>query len=252
MKKQLLALLLCAALGAHAQDKEDKIETDRPNQTQTPQTVPRHAFQGELGLQFERSHEKLNTVYHPEALWKYGLFKKAELRLTTEWTTEEQIQGMEQVSVSGLRPVHVGTKIGLWEEKGALPQAALLARTTIPHFASKVYRENTWRPEFRLALQNSLSQDADLGYNLGAEWDEESGGPRWLYTLSPSFELGSHCKAFAEVFGFLEKDHAPEHTVDAGFLFLLSNNTQLDLAGGLGLTHSADHFVTLGFSFRFR
>ncbi|MFL5809998.1 MAG: transporter, partial [Flavisolibacter sp.] len=74
--------------------------------------------------------------------------------------------------------------------------------------------------------------------------------PKWLYTISPSFELSDKMDAFIEVYGFFGKSD-PQHSLDAGFSYLLSDNMQLDLAAGFGLSKSAgDSFITMGFSFR--
>ncbi|MEX1202040.1 MAG: hypothetical protein WEA59_02260, partial [Ferruginibacter sp.] len=49
------------------------IQTDRPDQTESPFIVPKSHFQIECGFNFEKvNHQEKNLVY-PTILWKYGI-----------------------------------------------------------------------------------------------------------------------------------------------------------------------------------
>jgi hypothetical protein len=152
---------------------------------------------------------------------------------------------------TGLFPIGIGTKIHFWDEKGVRPLTAMIIQSGVPKLSSKKFSDAYWSPEIRFTMRNTLSPNIYLGYNGGMEWDGGSGKMKWLYTVSPSFALGDKCSAFIEVFGFLENGSAPEHNLDGGFSFLLSNNSQIDVSGGLGLNASApDYFLSMGFSYR--
>jgi hypothetical protein len=249
MKKILFLLFSCSILSTNAQEK---IETDRPDQTETPYLVPKGWFQGELGLQAEW-HDGWPYIYHPTALWKYGISKRVELRLITEVLTYEtplMIPDGNEV-ITGLLPLQVGAKVGFWEQKGVLPKTSLIFHTSIPATASKKLRPSRWAPNFRFVMQNEITDKFTLGYNAGAEWDGESKTPSWLYTIAPSLKLGEKWSGYVEAFGFIGKYRLPEHSVDIGFAYLLSNNLQLDAAAAKGLSADAPDYITLGFSFRF-
>lgn len=249
MRKLFLLLLSCSALYANAQEK---IETDRPDQTETPYLVPKGWFQGELGLQAEWDGGML-LLYHPTALWKYGISKRVELRLITELLTVERrliIPGGNDF-VTGLLPLQVGAKIGFWEQKGALPKTSLIFHTTIPATASGKFRPSRWAPNFRFVMQNVITDKFTLSYNAGAEWNGESDTPSWLYTIAPSLRLNNRWSGYVEAFGFIGKYRRPEHSIDIGFAYLLSSNLQLDASAAKGLSAGAPDYVTLGFSFRF-
>src|SRR5215213_2699163 len=141
---------------------QDKIKTDRPGESQTPEILTKKWFQAEIGLQFE--NDELKSISHPDLLLKYGLSKRIELRLITEVITEETLAVIPSGNnfVSGVLPIRLGTKIALWDEKGGLPKTSLLIHTSIPKFASEKFRQRKWVPDFRLAMLNSLSDKVDL------------------------------------------------------------------------------------------
>ena len=241
---------LCLGIMAFGQGP---IETDRPDQTEAAVLVPHHWFQQEFGIQYGKEQEGMKTIYHPTLLTKYGLSKIFELRLITEFGTVQTpviIPEGNKVE-TGLFPIGIGTKIHFWDEKGARPLTAVIIQSGVPELSSKKFRDAYWSPEIRFTMRNTLSPNISLGYNGGMEWDGGSGKMKWLYTVSPSFALDDKCNAFIEVFGFLEKGSAPEHSLDGGLAFLLSNNSQLDFSGGVGLSARApDFFVSMGFSYR--
>jgi len=241
-------LLFTLALTARAQE-EKEIETDRPSETETTSTVPRGHFQMESGLEHEQEGEEASTFYIPSTLWKFGLFENLELRIITELAREKQHEN----AITGLKPVTVGFKLKLWDESGILPEGSLLPQVALHKIASKEFQEAYPAPEIRLLLKNKLSEKIELGYNIGAEWEGDSGRPTYQYTICPNFTLTEKLKTFIEAYGFLPRQEHPDHWVDGGFLFLLSRNVQLDIAAGYELTANNDYhgyFETVGISFR--
>src|SRR5438046_1010017 len=89
------------------------IQTDRPDQTECPFTVPKNHFQMENGFSFEHTNSKTKTFFHPSALSKYGVNDHLELRLITEFTTIDS----DEHSLTGLNPVTIGFKTNLCQEK---------------------------------------------------------------------------------------------------------------------------------------
>jgi len=140
----------------------------------------------------------------------------------------------------------------LWKEKKMLPQTAFLFHVGLPFMASKVFRADHLAPSFRFAMQNSLTKNIGLGYNIGAEWDGFSSTPAWLYTLSTGFNLGEKWYAYTEVFGFIQKNEKPQHNLDGGFGYYISNDVKIDLSGGFGISQAAPKsYIATGVSFRF-
>lgn len=244
----LFPFLLAAGLSASAQYTE-KIETDRPDQTETPFLVPKKYFQAEFGLNVEKYTGNYDRFVHPTSLLKYGLTNRFELRLESTVLTNYLQRVPSSVMQTQMEPLEVGTKIRLFEEKGLRPKASVIAHVGLPFLAGKAYRSLSASYTTRLSLQNSLSKNVSLGYNLGVEG---GGGEStaFFYTVAPGFNIGEKWYAYAEAFGSFANEGSLHH-LDGGLAFFLSPDTKVDLSAGFGLGDSPlKHYTALGFSFR--
>jgi len=230
-----------------------RMETDRPDQTESVFITKKNYLQAEFGFNLERDGGLKNFV-HPTALWKYGASKRFELRMITEFVSVETplvIPAGNKI-LSGLLPVQFGGKVALWEEKGFLPKTAILFHVAPAKFGSKKFHTEKWTPGFRFSMQHSLSETIGLGYNLGAEWDGESKTPYWVYTLAPGINIGKNWYGYIEVFGAVRKNEMPQHNIDGGFGYYINDNIKLDISSGVGISEAAtDWYSAIGFSFRF-
>lgn len=230
---------------------QSSIETDRPDQSETPVIVPKKYFQAELGFEKENSGDRNYRLLHPTALLKYGISNRAELRLEINPITEYVHLIPNPVKTTGIEPVVIGSKISLFEEKKARPKTSLILHMGLPFLATKNLRTPHLQPSFRLAMQNSITNKIALGYNVGAEWDGTNPAPSWLYTFAPGFTLSQKWYAYIEAFGFIQKAELPQHNLDMGFAYSINNNMKVDLSGGIGLSKTSfKNYVALGFSFR--
>lgn len=241
-----LALTLFLTVTAFAQEE---IDTDRPDQTETPSIVPEHRFQMENGFVHQQSQKHESDLLLPTALWKFGINKNLELRLETDIIYNK----FQDNTQSGLNPVIVGLKVKLWDEKGILPQASLITQMQLPKLASTELKVDYLAPEIRLLFQNTLTENADLGYNLGINWDGESTDPIYAYTFSPNISITRKLKAYVEAYGFMPAHHHAEHWADGGFMFLITKDLQIDISAGYEITsanHYHQYYESLGVSFR--
>lgn len=233
--------------------QEGRMETDRPDQTESPFITKKKYIQAEFGLHVIEENN-LTTLVHPTVLWKYGLCKRFEFRLITEFVSEETpllIPAGNDIN-TGLLPIQIGGKLGVWEEKGLLPKTSLIFHIAPPRLGSKKFHTNKWAPNFVFTMQHTLSENAGLGYNLGAEWDGQSNTPYWVYTLAPGFNIGEKWYGYIEVFGAIRKGDIPQHNIDGGLAYYFNDNLKIDISTGFGITEpSADWFGGVGFSFRF-
>lgn len=229
-----------------------RMETDRPDQTESPVITKMHFLQAEIGFNYEKSFS-LVTWVHPTALWKYGVSKRFEFRVITELVSLEQplvIPSGDKYDI-GLLPVQIGGKLGLTEEKNWLPKTSLIFHIAPNKLGGKKFHTTKWAPNFRFTMQHTLSEAVGLGYNLGAEWDGESGSPYWIYTIAPGFNIGKKWYAYMELFGVVKNNEKPQHGADGGIACYLSDNSKIDLSAGIGLSkESFDHYIAIGYSFR--
>lgn len=231
--------------------QEGRMETDRPDQTESPFLTKKKYIQAEVGFNYEKSGE-LRTLVHPTILWKYGFCSRFELRVITEVVSSEtplMIPSGNEIE-TGLLPVKIGGKIRLWEEKGLLPKTSVIFHIAPSNIGSKKFYTSHWAPNCVLTMQHTLSENIGLGYNLGFELDGEGGSPFWVYTIAPGFNIGKSWYSYVEMFGAVRKNEMPKHNVDGGIAFYFSDNTKIDFSSGFSLSESY-WYSAFGFSFRF-
>lgn len=227
-----------------------RMETDRPDQTESPYITKTKFIQAEIGFNVVKDNG-LTTIVHPTVLWKYGVSKRFEIRIITEINSQQTslLNSQSKKYTTGLLPVKAGGKLSLWEEKGWLPKTSVIGHVAFPAIASKFYMTSKLAPEFRFAMQNTLTNNISLGYNLGAEWDGETNNPAFVYTFGPGFNLGKNGYMYVELFGDITHD-ASSHNFDAGFAYYTSDNVKLDISSGINLQDGKQYYISLGVSFR--
>jgi len=246
MKSKYLLFLLFLNSFCFSQEIEP-LQADRPDQTETPALVPKGMFQVESGFTFQKNDSFSKTYSLPSTLWKYGVNDNFELRLITEFVSETT----NGETISGLKPILVGCKIKIAEEKGIWPKTSFIGHILIPKIASQDFKANFYAPEFRFVMQHTLSEKISFSYNLGAEWDGFSPEATFIYTIATGYSFTDKLGSYIELFGFAPQNDIANHSFDGGFTYLINNNFMVDLSSGVGITDNApDHYVALGFSFR--
>jgi hypothetical protein len=246
MKNKALFSLLFLSIFCYAQEIEP-IQTDRPDQTETPSIVPKGMFQVETGFSFQKNKQNNNTNTLPSTLWKYGVNENFELRLITEFISEK----IEDRTFSGLNPILIGCKIKISDEKGIFPKTSFIGHVLLPNMASTKFKSEYFAPEFRFVMQHTLSKKMTFSYNLGAEWDGITPEATFIYTITTGYSFTDKLGSYIEFFGFAPEKDKANHSFDGGLTYLINNNFMLDLSSGIGITDNApDHYVALGFSFR--
>jgi Putative MetA-pathway of phenol degradation len=225
------------------------IQTDRPDQTECPFIVPLHYFQLENGFSYEKTTNESKQIVAPTILTRFGINDHFELRLITEYVTEEQLSETK----SGINPILIGFKTQLFKEKGIIPITSFIGHIGIPKLGSKQLQTIYYAPEFRFTMQHTVSEKQSLSYNLGAEWNGVSPEPTFIYTLTSGYSLSEKMGCYIELYGFVPQIEKPDHRFDAGITYLFNPNHQLDISGGFGLSKiSPEYYVALGYSFRFK
>ena len=247
MRSALLSFLLSVGLTVCAQDK---IDTDRPDQTESVVNTPKKYFQAEFGFGKENLREGDYDLIHPTFLFKYGLSKRVELRMEGNFLSHYVQLIPNPKTTTALEPVEVGTRITLFEQKSIRPKAALLFHLGLPFTSNEYDRQQKIFSSVKLSFQHTFSDVFAIGYNIGSEWDGYTGKPTWLYTLSPNFNIGQKWYAYVETFGTVYKG-SWQPALDTGIAFYTSNVTKVDLSGGIGLGRSVlKNYIAFGFSFR--
>lgn len=223
-----------------------QIQTDRPNETESPNTISAHHLQAESGFSFEEQHGK-KTYEIPEVVLRYGIFKNAEFRIESAFAIDHD----QEKNSQGIKPVTFGVKYHFIDHNGIIPEMSVLGRLSIPWMADHSLQEQKYSPEIRLLAQYSVSKLAHLGYNLGAHWLSDTAKPEYIYTISGDYALTNKIKLVAEIYGLSESHHHAHNTADVAVLYALSKKVQLDFITGSGIMHAnSEKFAELGLSFK--
>ncbi len=242
-----------------------EIVTDRPDQTESSETVLPGFFQMELGWTHAEDDNgaRGTTDSFPESLLRVGLLENLELRLGYDgyqWQDFNFKNGYFEEN-DGCGDTLVGMKLKFWDEKGWIPQTAVLTHLSLPTGQAPFSSERT-DPSYRFLFTHTLSDRVSFAYNLGQAWEssEDDKGDRdtrsvFQYTATVAISLTDRLGTYMEFFGDVPTGRSsgkPANSFNGGFTYLLANNVQLDIASGLGLSDSADDwFIGMGISFRF-
>ncbi len=254
-------LILFASIGLSkgllAQENQAIIEmiTDRPDATESPNTVPKGYFQIETGAfyeSFDENNFKAEVFGYNTTLLRYGIFDNFEIRLG--WNIEEghfSSNGHKiQNRLSGLSPLLAGMKVEIIEENGWQPEIGLLGHLYLPFTASTDYKPDNTGVDIILSFAHTLSEHSSLAYNLGAQWLNDSPMAEYIYTLAYGYRVSSKIGLYAEIYGDLPENNKANHLWDAGFTYSLKNNLQLDATVGRSFTSGQDILLSLGMSLR--
>lgn len=237
---------------ADAQNGEQKkdygtLVTDRPDQTESSSLVPNRFLQVETGALFETLDDVDATTYNTTLL-RYGLLGNLELRFGFDYTS---IKVESRTIASRFSPVALGVKIGITEEKGLLPEIAFLGHVNLSFLASRDFEAQNTGVDFRFSFAHTLSDKSSLGYNLGMAWDGDTTEPVYVYTIAYGYSISDKIGTFIELYGDLPEESSAMHKWDGGFTYLIGENIQLDISGGMGISNDTqDLFLSAGISFR--
>jgi hypothetical protein len=256
---------------------EDRIVTDRPDFTEASSTVGRGRIQLEAGYTFTRDRElgeRTNSHSYPEMLWRIGMFADwFELRIGQNFATEGTLTTELVDNTTGADDLYLGVKLALTEQKGWLPETAVILQMTVPT-GSNAFSAGEVHPGINLLYGWDIIKDClSIGGSTQANRARNVihvGFPEAAEVLLPNhsfvelaqsvtigYELTRKWGAYTEWFAFFPHsavgpDIAPEYYFDGGFTYLVNNNFQLDIRGGVGLNkHADDYFVGSGFAVRY-
>ncbi len=231
------------------------ITTDRPDQSESPYLVDKGHFQVEAGITSENDEPvkdfKASVLSAPSILLRYGIAKNIELRGGIEVINSKTTVGGNSASENGMGPIVAGTKIKLFSEKGSAPETSLILSISIPFKDNSAFQSDYIGTDFRFVMTNNLTKRFSLSYNIGGEFGAGAPGAMGLYTVSLGVLVASKLSGFVELYGFMPQKFSPDHRFDAGLIYLILKNVQVDASFGFGISErSPDFFVGGGVSVR--
>ena len=244
---------------AEKEKQRDPINPDRPGIADGSSVVGKGVFQIEVGVQHENhdvaggGHQRLALT---PTLLRYGLDSRYELRVESLgyngfWQTG-------QTALSGYAPVSLGVKLQFQRpsEKNGQLSLGTIARVFAPVGSAGFQTQHT-TGDVRLAADWTVAPHWSLNPNLGVGFYESNGSSftALVGALTLSRDLDSRTQAFID--GGVQNPELWGGTtaaiLDIGIAFLPTNDTQLDLSIGKGIsgTTTPHPFIALGYSIRF-
>ena len=255
-----------------AQSEDHSIITDRPDATESPNTVEPGYIQIETGgyyTSYEVSGVKTESYGYNTTLARIGLLENMELRLGVNYENNRVTTTMGEASVKNdfksFTPMLAGIKINLFEGQSFdggpgktdfafLGHLYLPFTTSTPEDMSSGGAEGmpqTTGADFRFSVGHELSDRSGLAYNLGGQWAGDGSGMAFVYTLAYGYSLSDRIGAYVELYGDAPELSSANHYWDAGFTYLAGWNLQYDLTFGRSITEGQDLLLSAGLSYKF-
>ncbi len=231
---------------AAAKPELREMNTDRPDQTESPFTVDAGHFQIEAGLASWTRHAEGSETWTAGGFnAKVGLLDNADLQVVWDSYIQHD-DGLRRIEGSG--DLTLRLKYNLWGNDGGNTALALMPFVTMPTAHSGLGVADT---EGGLIVPLSLTLAKNMSLGLMAEWDyvslEDGGyGHEMLFTATLGRSLTERLGAFVELAATVPLDPGGPTAwqADVGFGYALTDTLVLDAGGFFGLNDAADD-VTL-------
>ena len=127
-------------VGSRPEDKhdeksqeQDRVDPDRPHFPEATTTVGNGRIVLESGYTFTKKDGTFLSHSYPEALLRVGVFADwFEFRIGQNFAYQRQTAEDMTTTASGAQDLYLGMKLGLTEQKGWLPQIAVIPQMTVP------------------------------------------------------------------------------------------------------------------------
>lgn len=254
MKKLIAILVACAAPLAGQTGIARPIDTDRPDFTDGTHTVARGHIQFETGYSFQRSRGTAPGHTHslPEALLRYGLSSRVELRLGENYLVQRG-DGVGAGTVRGFDDIYIGSKISLTDAHGAVPALSMEVKANLPTGSAGVSAER-WLPGAAVLFGWETETPWSLGVELLVQ-RAAGGNSEGIGSMSVQYQATPKVQFYGEYIGARalgsNSTGSSEHVVNSGVLVLLNQNVQVDARIGTGLNDRAGGYL-FGFGFAVR
>ncbi len=241
-------------------DKLRPLSADRPDATESPQTVDAGHIQLEMDVALylrDRARFVEDTYAYGATNFKLGLTHNVDLQLiwAPHVTTKTRSSGFTE-RIDGFSNLTIRSKINLWGNDGDTKTSfALLPFINIPLGSGSVGNDDA-QGGIVLPFGMDLPNGWGLGAQLGVEIVRNDADDGYRVDFSQTIVLGHDI--VGDLAGFVEfLSVAPAEgdwfgTVDVGLTYAVNDNVQLDVATFIGVNSAAPDFVVFtGITWRF-
>ncbi len=242
--------------------RDEPLISDRPDFTEASTTVGRGVAQVEMGYTYySNSDNGVRTRSHsyPEMLWRIGFLADwLEFRIAYNAAGSEALSPLGgRITASGSEDLYLGFKLGLTLQQGILPEMALIPQMTVPT-GSNAFTTGLVMPGLNWLYGWDITDEFSFAGSTQVNQSLDDSGDVYLevaqsYTIGIS--LTERLGMYTEWFAFFPSGSVvarTQHYLDGGLTYSVTNDLQLDVRAGVGLSHASDdYFVGTGFVRRF-
>jgi len=240
----------------------DEIETDRDSFTPATTTADLGRIIVESAYSFIDNRNVLDTHSFPETVLRFGVAKRIELRL--HWNYEVGggsggvATGQGESDFEGDRFIResqivYGTKLGVTEQDGWVPESALLLLAVTPTSGVDTDTAFIGTYVFGWKLPGKVKLDAAMRYSADSE--EGDGFNVWTPSVVAKVGIAENWKAHLEYFAQFSQHRESSfetHYLSPGLHYLVTRDLEVGVRVGWGLnSQSANFFVNAGIGYRF-
>lgn len=232
-------------------------ETDRPDTTESPRTVPAGHFQAEISL-YDFTHDKTDGVTTRSDLFgafnlKLGLLNNVDLQFVFDGFTQERItEGGVQTTTEGFSDLTTRLKVNLWGNDGGRTAMAFFPYLKIPTGSS--FSNDKVEGGIILPFGADISETNSVGVMVQPEFVYEEATDGYdldvLHSVVLGTALGEQWGNYLEYFGISGGEYQAYGS--GGFTYAPLENVQFDIGVRVGLNEAAEDFgIFTGVSLRY-
>jgi hypothetical protein len=231
----------------------ENIFTDRPDKTELPEILYKNYLQLETGISYEKDNSKTDlkkeNFYLPEILLRYGMSDFIEWRFELNYSKNNLLSLNGNEHQSGFESPNLGIKVKLLSEYKMIPATSLLLDLDLPGISGSYYKIRHISPELRILMDNNITKNIDLGYNLGLSWNNDEKTTTGYYSVSLGYSPLKYLYIFFESYGYLDNSSTADTRLDYGLTLSVIKNLQFNFSSGIGLSKiSPDYYFDCGIS----
>ena len=246
----LVILSACAGI-SKVESPAPEIEADRPDFTETTETVPPGSIQAEAGYTYSREKSTTNHSIG-ELLVRVPAGNRAELRFGFNSYSIEHVAGLVR---RGFEDMEVGTKVRLIEreDRSLIPSVSVLVLSTLPT-GHRGIGSRVMQPTAKLALGWQLTERLSLQSNANYTYASGDGTrfSQWASSASFGAEFTPRLEGFVEWFGTSPVSLGTRRAdyLNTGAAMKFGGSLKLDARVGTNTRTTRDYFAGVGVSRR--
>jgi hypothetical protein len=246
-----LAILSACAAMRRVEAPASAIEADRPDFTESPETVAPGWIQAEGGYTYSRKEGSTNHSIG-ELLVRVPANTRAELRVGFNSYSIEHAGGGV---LRGFEDMAIGTKVRVIEreERSPVPNVSIILLSTLPT-GHRGIGNGAMQPTAKLALGWQLSERLSLGSNANYSYAIEDGTrfSQWASSASLGAEITPRLESFVEWFGTSPVSLGARRAdyLNTGAAMKFGSSLRLDARIGTNARTTRDYFAGIGVSRR--